>query len=53
MRKSPPTLVILDLNNSRTDPLGIVAAMKQDAALWPDRSSPPQWSCQKLLSIAG
>ena len=33
MRKSPPTLVILDLNNPRTNPLGIVAAMKQDRAL--------------------
>lgn len=33
MRKTAPTLVILDLNNPRTDPLGIVAAMKQDAAL--------------------
>src|SRR6476620_2019624 len=33
IRKSPPSLVVLDLNNPRTDPLGIVAAMKQDAAL--------------------
>jgi CheY-like chemotaxis protein len=33
MRKSAPSLVILDLNNGRTDPLGIVAAMKQDPAL--------------------
>src|SRR5205085_1462152 len=33
MRETPPTLVILDLNNPRTDPLGIVAAMKEDAAL--------------------
>jgi PleD family two-component response regulator len=33
MRKTTPDLVILDLNNPRTDPLGIVAAMKQDAAL--------------------
>jgi len=33
MRKSAPSLVILDLNNPRTDPLGIVAAMKQEAAL--------------------
>jgi PleD family two-component response regulator len=33
MRKTPPTLVILDLNNPRTNPLGIVSAMKQDAAL--------------------
>lgn len=33
MRKSAPTLVIFDLNNPRTDPLGVVAAMKQDGAL--------------------
>ena len=33
MRTGAPTLVILDLNNPRVDPLGIVAAMKQDAAL--------------------
>jgi PleD family two-component response regulator len=33
MRKSAPSLVIFDLNNPRTNPLGIVAAMKQDAAL--------------------
>jgi PleD family two-component response regulator len=33
MRKSPPSLVILDLNNPRTDPLGIVSAMKADATL--------------------
>jgi PleD family two-component response regulator len=33
MRKSPPTLVIFDLNNPRTDPIGTVAAMKADAAL--------------------
>ena len=33
MRASPPALVILDLNNPRTDPLGIVAAMKADPAL--------------------
>ena len=33
IRKSPPSLVVLDLNNPRTDPLGIVAAMKEDAAL--------------------
>jgi PleD family two-component response regulator len=33
IRKAPPSLVVLDLNNPRTDPLGIVAAMKQDAAL--------------------
>lgn len=33
MRATPPSLVILDLNNPRTDPLGIVAAMKADPAL--------------------
>ena len=32
MRERAPTLVILDLNNSRTDPLGTVAAMKRDPA---------------------
>jgi CheY-like chemotaxis protein len=35
MRKTPPTLVILDLNNPRTNPLSIVASMKQDPALAP------------------
>ncbi len=33
MRRNPPALVILDLNNPRTDPLGTVAAMKADAKL--------------------
>ena len=33
MRKAAPSLVILDLNNPRTDPMGIVAEMKADAAL--------------------
>ena len=33
MRKSAPSLVILDLNNPRTDPLGTVAAMRADPAL--------------------
>jgi len=33
MRASSPALVILDLNNPRTDPLGTVAAMKKDPAL--------------------
>jgi PleD family two-component response regulator len=33
MRAAPPALVIFDLNNPRTDPLGIVAAMKSDPAL--------------------
>lgn len=33
MRKAAPSLVIFDLNNPRTDPLGIVAAMHADPAL--------------------
>src|SRR5438105_2279995 len=33
MRASIPSLVIFDLNNPRTDPLGTIAAMKRDAAL--------------------
>jgi len=33
MRKAPPSLVILDLNNPRADPLGLVGSMKQDPAL--------------------
>jgi CheY-like chemotaxis protein len=33
MRKAAPSLVIFDLNNPRTDPLGTVAAMKADPAL--------------------
>jgi CheY-like chemotaxis protein len=33
MRAELPALVILDLNNPRTDPLGTVEAMKQDPAL--------------------
>ncbi len=33
MRKSAPTLVIFDLNSPRTDPLGIVSAMKGDPSL--------------------
>lgn len=33
MRTSAPSLVIFDLNNPRTDPLGIVAEMKRDPAL--------------------
>jgi PleD family two-component response regulator len=33
MRKTAPALVILDLNNPRTNPLAIVAGMKQDPAL--------------------
>jgi CheY-like chemotaxis protein len=33
MRERPPSLVILDLNSPRTDPLGTVAAMKHDPAL--------------------
>jgi CheY-like chemotaxis protein len=33
MRSAPPTLVILDLNNPRTDPLGTVEQMKADPLL--------------------
>jgi CheY-like chemotaxis protein len=33
MRETKPSLVILDLNNPRTDPLGTVAAMKRDPEL--------------------
>jgi PleD family two-component response regulator len=33
MRTHMPTLVVLDLNNPRTDPIGIVTAMQADAAL--------------------
>jgi PleD family two-component response regulator len=33
MRKTAPSLVILDLNNTRTNPLGIVAQMKADPSL--------------------
>jgi two-component system, OmpR family, sensor histidine kinase TorS len=33
MRKAAPALVILDLNNPRTQPLAIVGAMKADASL--------------------
>lgn len=33
MKKSTPSLVILDLNNGRINPLGIVADMKQDPSL--------------------
>ena len=33
MRKTPPSIVILDLNNPRTNPLGIVESMKEDSAL--------------------
>jgi PleD family two-component response regulator len=33
MRKTAPALVILDLNNPRTQPLAIVGAMKADASL--------------------
>src|SRR5580765_927272 len=33
MRSTPPSLVILDLNNARIDPLRVVASMKADAAL--------------------
>jgi CheY-like chemotaxis protein len=33
MRKGMPSLVIFDLNNPRTDPLGTIATMKADPAL--------------------
>jgi len=33
MRANTPALVIFDLNSPRTDPLGTIAAMKNDAAL--------------------
>jgi CheY-like chemotaxis protein len=33
MRATPPSLVILDLNNPRTDPLGTIAAMRAAPAL--------------------
>src|SRR5262249_3522431 len=33
MRQTAPSLVILDLNGTRTDPLGTVAAMKRDPEL--------------------
>jgi PleD family two-component response regulator len=33
MRKTPTSLVILDLNYTRIDPLAIVAGMRQDPAL--------------------
>jgi PleD family two-component response regulator len=33
MRKTTPSLVILDLNNARTNPLGLVSSMRQDPML--------------------
>jgi CheY-like chemotaxis protein len=33
MKQTPPSLVILDLNSRRADPLATVAAMKADPAL--------------------
>ena len=33
MASTPPSLVILDLNNARVDPLGLVASMKANPAL--------------------
>ena len=33
MRSLTPSLVIVDLNNPRTDPIGTIAAMKSDEAL--------------------
>jgi CheY-like chemotaxis protein len=35
MRTQAPALVILDLNNPRTDPIGTLAAMRADSALAP------------------
>jgi CheY-like chemotaxis protein len=35
MRNAQPSLVILDLNSARTDPIGLVTAMKCDPALAP------------------
>ena len=33
MRDAPPALVILDLNNPRADPIGIVTTMKSEPSL--------------------
>jgi CheY-like chemotaxis protein len=33
MRRNPPSLVILDLNSPRVDPLGTIGAMNADPAL--------------------
>ncbi len=33
MRAAPPSLVLVDLNSTRTDPLGTVAAMRAEPAL--------------------
>lgn len=33
LNETPPSLVILDLNNPRTDPLGLAAFMRGDPAL--------------------
>jgi PleD family two-component response regulator len=33
MRKQTPSLVVLDLNNPRIDPIGIITAMQADALL--------------------
>ena len=35
MQSEVPSLVVLDLNNARADPLGTVAAIKRDNALAP------------------
>jgi CheY-like chemotaxis protein len=35
MQSEPIALVVLDLNNARTDPLGTIAAIKRDKALAP------------------
>jgi PleD family two-component response regulator len=33
MRRTTPSLVILDLNSARTNPLGLVSSMRQDPVL--------------------
>jgi len=33
MKKDPPSLVILDLNSTRADPLGLVESMKREGTL--------------------
>jgi len=37
VQSEEPALVVLDLNNPRTDPLGTIAALKRDKALAPIR----------------
>lgn len=38
VREHRPTLVVLDLNSPRTDPLGLVSEMKRDPALQQTRT---------------